>query len=131
MVQQNFKNTPFLKSSSRTNFSQAMPKTSLSRGSSNDININKNKQVLGVINYKNIGILRNLINLEGKILSHRITALQNKKQKQTAKSIKRSRILGLLPFVHKAAPSQRKLRKKVIRYKPRSFARSRRNTRRS
>ena len=93
-------------------------------------NINKTKQVLGVINYKNIGILRNLINLEGKILSQRITRLQSKKQRQTAKAIKCSRVLGLLPFVHKAAPSQRKLRKRNIRYKSRNFIRTRRNTRR-
>ena len=90
----------------------------------------KTNQLFGIINYKNIGILRNLINLEGKILSRRITRLQNKKQKQTAKAIKSSRVLGLLPFVHKAAPSQRKLRKRNIRYKSRNIIRSRRNTRR-
>ena len=96
--------------------------------------ISKVKQVFGVINYKNIGILRNLINLEGKILSQRITRLQSKKQRQTAKAIKSSRVLGLLPFVHKTAPSQRKLRKRNIRYKSRNFIRTRdaqrRNTRR-
>ena len=95
---------------------------------------NKASQVFGVINYKNIGILRNLINLEGKILSQRITPLQSKKQRQTAKAIKRSRVLGLLPFVHKSAPSQRKLRKRNIRYKSRNFIRTsaaRRNTRRA
>ena len=92
--------------------------------------ISKTKQVFGVINYKNIGILRNLINLEGKILSQRITRLQSKKQRQTAKAIKCSRVLGLLPFVHKTAPSQKKLRKKNIRYKSKNFVRTRRNTRR-
>lgn len=88
------------------------------------------KQVFGVINYKNIGILRNLINLEGKILSQRITRLPSKKQRQTARAIKCSRVLGLLPFVHKTAPFQRKLRIKNIRNKSRNLMRTRRNTRR-
>ena len=91
---------------------------------------NKISKTIGLINYKNIGILRNLINLEGKILSQRITRLQSKKQRLTAKAIKCSRVLGLLPFVHKTAPSQRKLRKRNIRYKSRNFTRTRRTTRR-
>lgn len=88
------------------------------------------KKVFGNINYKNIGILRNLINLEGKILSKRVTHLSSKKQRQTAKAIKCSRVLGLLPFVHKTAPFQRKLRIKNLRNKSKNFMRLRRNTRR-
>ena len=89
-----------------------------------------NKQIFGTINYKNIGILRNLINLEGKILSQRITRLASKKQRQTAKAIKCSRVLGLLPFVHKTPPFKRKLRVRNFRNRSRNSMRARRNTRR-
>lgn len=88
------------------------------------------KQIFGTINYKNIGILRSLINLEGKILSRRITRLASKKQRQIARAIKCSRVLGLLPFVHKTPPFKRKLRIRNFKNRSKNFTRLRRNTRR-
>nr|QCI05866.1 ribosomal protein S18 [Dasysiphonia japonica] len=58
----------------------------------------KNKENL---NYKDIDILRKFINDQGKILSRRSTGLNSKQQKQITKSIKRARILALLPFLNK------------------------------
>nr|QCI08806.1 ribosomal protein S18 [Sphondylothamnion multifidum] len=54
-----------------------------------------------ILDYKDIDILRKFINDQGKILSRRLTGLKSKQQKQMTKSIKRARILALLPFVNK------------------------------
>lgn len=56
--------------------------------------INNNK-----IDYKDIDLLRKFINDQGKILSRRSTGLNSKQQKRITKSIKRARILALLPFL--------------------------------
>nr|YP_009398687.1 ribosomal protein S18 [Kuetzingia canaliculata]ARW67873.1 ribosomal protein S18 [Kuetzingia canaliculata] len=56
--------------------------------------INKNN-----IDYKDIDGLRKFINDQGKILSRRSTNLSSKQQKKITKSIKRARILALLPFL--------------------------------
>nr|ARW63730.1 ribosomal protein S18 [Chondria sp. (in: red algae)] len=53
------------------------------------------------IDYKDIDLLRKFINEQGKILSRRSTGLSTKQQKKVTKSIKRSRILALLPFLKK------------------------------
>nr|YP_009399108.1 ribosomal protein S18 [Taenioma perpusillum]ARW68505.1 ribosomal protein S18 [Taenioma perpusillum] len=53
------------------------------------------------LDYKDIDILKKYINEQGKILSKRSTKLNVKKQKQISKSIKRARILALLPFLNK------------------------------
>ena len=53
------------------------------------------------LDYKDIDTLRKYINEQGKILSRRLTGLTPKKQKQVTKSIKRARMLALLPFLHK------------------------------
>nr|YP_009395996.1 ribosomal protein S18 [Dasya naccarioides]ARW65182.1 ribosomal protein S18 [Dasya naccarioides] len=58
----------------------------------------KNKENL---NYKDVDILRKFINDQGKILSRRSTGLNSKQQKQITKSIKRARILALLPFLNR------------------------------
>ncbi len=54
-----------------------------------------------ILDYKDIDILRKFINDQGKILSRRSTGLQSKQQKKVTKSIKRARILALLPFLNK------------------------------
>nr|ARW68710.1 ribosomal protein S18 [Palisada sp.] len=51
------------------------------------------------IDYKDIDLLRKFINDQGKILSRRSTGLNSKQQKRITKSIKRARILALLPFL--------------------------------
>lgn len=54
-----------------------------------------------IIDYKDIDLLRKFINDQGKILSRRFTGLNSKEQKQLTKSIKRARVLALLPFLKK------------------------------
>lgn len=54
-----------------------------------------------ILDYKDIDTLKKYINEQGKILSRRSTGLYTKKQKQVSKSIKKARILGLLPFLNK------------------------------
>jgi small subunit ribosomal protein S18 len=51
------------------------------------------------IDYKNIDLLNSFLNPQGKILARRSTKLTLKQQRQLAKSVKRARILHLLPFV--------------------------------
>jgi small subunit ribosomal protein S18 len=53
------------------------------------------------IDYKDIDLLKLFINEQGKILPRRITGITVQQQSQLAKSIKRARILSLLPFVAK------------------------------
>nr|YP_009392484.1 ribosomal protein S18 [Caloglossa monosticha]ARW61046.1 ribosomal protein S18 [Caloglossa monosticha] len=54
-----------------------------------------------ILDYKDIDTLKKYINEQGKILSRRSTGLYAKKQKQVSRSIKKARILGLLPFLNK------------------------------
>jgi len=51
------------------------------------------------IDYKDIEILKKFITPAGKIMSSKRTGVSAKYQRQLAKAIKRSRIMGLLPFV--------------------------------
>ena len=53
------------------------------------------------LDYKDIDLLRKFITDQGKILSRRSTGLTAKQQKKLTKSIKRARILSLLPFLNK------------------------------
>jgi small subunit ribosomal protein S18 len=53
------------------------------------------------IDYKEINLLKIFMSEHGKILSRRTTNLTVKQQKKLKKSIKRARILSLLPFVLK------------------------------
>ena len=55
--------------------------------------------VRGTINYKNIFLLRKYITAEGKILPRRLSGITAKQQRLLARSIKRARIVGFLPFV--------------------------------
>ena len=61
-------------------------------------NKNSNSELL---DYKDIDLLRKFINDQGKIISRRSTGLAAKQQKKLSKSIKKARILSLLPFSHK------------------------------
>jgi small subunit ribosomal protein S18 len=51
------------------------------------------------IDYKDIDLLKLFITEQGKILPRRATGITVQQQRQIAKSIKRARILSLLPFV--------------------------------
>nr|YP_009427234.1 ribosomal protein S18 [Onoclea sensibilis]ASU95936.1 ribosomal protein S18 [Onoclea sensibilis] len=50
------------------------------------------------IDYKNTSLLRRFIGEQGRILSRRMNRLTSKQQRLVATSIKRARILALLPF---------------------------------
>nr|AYQ93445.1 ribosomal protein S18 [Lepocinclis tripteris] len=54
-----------------------------------------------LIDYKNIYLLRKFITIQGKILPRNLTKLTSKQHRILVKSIKQSRILGLLPFINK------------------------------
>lgn len=54
-----------------------------------------------LLDYKDIDSLRKFMTDQGKILSRRSTSLTSKQQKKLSKSIKRARILSLLPFSNK------------------------------
>lgn len=83
----------------------------------------KTRLLPGTVDYKNVVLLRKLINIEGKILPRRISNLTGKQQRYAARSIKTSRLMGLLPFIHKNRSSveQKKLKKRVV--KKRAFSR--------
>ena len=51
------------------------------------------------IDYKDIRVLQRYLSERGKIVPSRITAVSMKKQRELAKAIKRSRFIGLLPYV--------------------------------
>ncbi|MCB2083762.1 MAG: 30S ribosomal protein S18 [Sphingomonadaceae bacterium] len=53
------------------------------------------------IDYKDVRLLQGFISERGKIVPSRITAVSAKKQRELAKAIKRSRQIGLLPYVVK------------------------------
>lgn len=52
------------------------------------------------IDYKDVDLLRKFITERGKILPRRITGLTTQQQRDLTASIKRARILALLPFVN-------------------------------
>ena len=53
------------------------------------------------IDYKDVRLLQRYISERGKIVPSRITAVSARKQRELARAIKRSRFLGLLPYVIK------------------------------
>lgn len=53
------------------------------------------------IDYKDTRLLQNYMSERGKIVPSRITAVSAKKQRELAQAIKRSRQIGLLPFIVK------------------------------
>ncbi len=52
------------------------------------------------IDYKDVELLRKFVTERGKILPRRITGLTSKQQRDLTQSIKRARILALLPFIN-------------------------------
>lgn len=66
---------------------------------SNLIKAGVNEEVNSSLNYKDVSILSNFVNEQGKILPRRLTGLKSKQQKQVTKLIKQARIAALLPFV--------------------------------
>src|SRR5271155_1253829 len=57
------------------------------------------------IDYKDMRLLSRYISERGKIVPSRITAVSAGKQRELAQAIKRSRFLGLLPYVIRWRPS--------------------------
>ena len=53
------------------------------------------------IDYKDVALLKNYVTESGKIVPSRITAVSAKKQRELATAIKRSRQIGLLPYIVK------------------------------
>ena len=51
------------------------------------------------IDYKDVKLLQRYVSERGKIVPSRITAVSAKKQRELSQAIKRSRFLGLLPYV--------------------------------
>ena len=51
------------------------------------------------LTYKNVELLSNFLNEQGKILPRRITDLSSKQQKKITKLIKQARIATLIPFI--------------------------------
>ena len=49
-----------------------------------------------IIDYKNVKLLKKYISESGRILPSRVTSVCLKKQKEVARAIKRSRLLGLI-----------------------------------
>ena len=54
-----------------------------------------------VIDYKDVRLLQGFMSERGKIVPSRITAVSGKKQRELATAIKRSRQIGLLPYIVK------------------------------
>ena len=52
------------------------------------------------LDYKNIKVLNNFINDQGKIMPRRMTGLTSKQQRDLTIAVKRARIVALLPFVN-------------------------------
>ncbi|MGB3512195.1 MAG: 30S ribosomal protein S18 [Microcoleaceae cyanobacterium] len=52
------------------------------------------------IDYKDVELLKKFVTERGKILPRRITGLTSKQQRDLTKSIKRARLVALLPYVN-------------------------------
>ncbi|MDF5717844.1 MAG: 30S ribosomal protein S18 [Rhizonema sp. PD38] len=52
------------------------------------------------IDYKDVDLLRKFVTERGKILPRRITGLTSQQQRELTLSIKRARIVALLPFIN-------------------------------
>ncbi|MBA2348574.1 MAG: 30S ribosomal protein S18 [Solirubrobacterales bacterium] len=59
------------------------------------------------VDYKDIATLRKFISERGKIRSRRITGACRRHQNQVALAVKRSRELGLLPYVNESGKEER------------------------
>ena len=59
------------------------------------------KHNIKYIDYKDTEILRKFLNPHGRILSRKRTNLSAKNQRALTEAVKRSRFMGLLPFVER------------------------------
>ena len=57
------------------------------------------REELDKIDYKNVSLLQRFVTERGKIRSRRVTGLSRRDQTRMARSVKRARELGLLPYV--------------------------------
>ena len=87
----------------RTNWNQSLRSSSKTQKTKR---IKKSLQYLlllkkfnNIIDYKNIKLLKGFLNKYGKIRPRRKTRISLQKQHQIAKAIRKSRALGLIPFV--------------------------------
>ena len=70
-----------------------------SRRNIKDIVAQVNEMDSNSLTYKNVDILSNFLNEQGKILPRRITNLNSKQQKKITKLIKQARVATLMPFI--------------------------------
>jgi len=70
-----------------------------SRRNIKDIVAQVNEMNSNSLTYKNVDILSNFLNEQGKILPRRVTDLNSKQQKKVTKLIKQARIATLMPFI--------------------------------
>lgn len=60
--------------------------------------MNRFSESTGVIDYKDVNLLKNYISETGKIVPSRITGMSAREQRQMAMAIKYARLIGLLPY---------------------------------
>jgi len=103
MSQWNQKKTNINPEKKRTNWNQSLRSTSKPKKQKK---LKKSLQYLlllkkfnNLIDYKNIKLLKGFLNKYGKIRPRRKTRISLQKQHQIAKAIRKSRALGLIPFV--------------------------------
>ena len=70
-----------------------------SRRNIKDIVNQVNEMNSNSLTYRNVDILSNFLNEQGKILPRRVTDLNSKQQKKITKLIKQARIATLIPFI--------------------------------
>ncbi len=65
------------------------------------------REELDKIDYKNVALLQRFVTERGKIRSRRVTGLSRRDQTKMARAVKRSRELGLLPYVDNSKSYER------------------------
>ena len=79
----------------------AKPKKEAQRRPSRKAKVEATLGEFDLRDYRNVEVLKRFLSETGKILPRRRTGLSAKEQRILAKTIKRARILGLLPFTEK------------------------------
>ena len=79
----------------------AKPKKEAQRRPSRQAKVTATLGEFDLRDYRNVEVLKRFLSETGKILPRRRTGLSAKEQRILAKTIKRARILGLLPFTEK------------------------------
>ncbi|MGX9339541.1 30S ribosomal protein S18 [Mycoplasma sp. 332] len=74
-----------------------------------------NKLPVAYVDYKNEELLSKLVNLQGRIISSRITGTCAKHQRAVALAIKRARLVAILPYI---GPVKKEFVKKEATPKP-------------